>query len=62
MKEKKEKIHYNAYSYRLNKITVERIAELKKKEMVSFNCLFIKLLDKYENTHRRLHNRQESKQ
>jgi hypothetical protein len=53
--EDKEKIHYKPYCYRLNPKTVERINKLKKTEGVSFNKLFMKLLDSYEqNNPRRL--------
>lgn len=51
--EEKEKIHYKPYCYRLNPKTVERINKLKQTEGVSFNKLFMKLLDTYDNTQTR---------
>lgn len=56
------KIKYKAYCFRLNTKTYERMINLKSKNKeISWNYLFINLIDKYENIHGRANNRKKSK-
>lgn len=40
-------LHYSLKSFRLSKETIKILGELKEKENISWNLLFIKLIKKY---------------
>lgn len=51
-KKKQDKIHYKAYSFRLNEKTYERLCKGRDKENLSWNRFIVKLLDKHEQKYR----------